>query len=100
MESLKDGAESVKDEMLKRMRSPFVGAFVIAWCVVNYEELIVVFSNGDYADRYFFVVRRLIFGFDLPEHSCVVHTWFRSGPEVDKGVGGIPKPSSVIAATR
>lgn len=65
MVSLKDGAESVKDEMVKRMQSPFVGAFVIAWCVVNYEFLIVLFSEGNYADKIGYIARRFFYGSDI-----------------------------------
>lgn len=65
MEPFKDGAESVKDEIVKRMRSPFLGAFVIAWCAVNYEFLIVVFSDGNYADKIAYIARRFFHDSDL-----------------------------------
>lgn len=65
MEPLKDGVESVKEELAKRMRSSFFGAFVIAWCVVNYEFLIVVFSEGNYAERIGYIARHLSYGSNL-----------------------------------
>jgi hypothetical protein len=65
MDSLKGGVENVKDEVVKRMRSPFVGAFVIAWCVVNYEFLIVVFSGGEYPEKIGYIARHLFYGSDL-----------------------------------
>lgn len=68
MEPFKEGAESVKDEIVKRVRSSFFGAFVLAWSVVNYEFLIVVFSEGNYAERIGYIARHLSYGSNL-QHS-------------------------------
>lgn len=49
--NIKDVTEGVKEEVAKRVRSPLVGAFIIAWAVLHYEFLFVVFSEGSYRDK-------------------------------------------------
>lgn len=52
----------VKEEAKQRLRSPYGLSYALAWCAVNYEFLIVVFSDGAYVDKIGYLARHLKFG--------------------------------------
>lgn len=54
--------EDTKEEVKQRLKSPYAGSYVLAWCAVNYEFLIVVFSGGDYTYKIGYIARHLEFG--------------------------------------
>jgi hypothetical protein len=54
--------EDTKQELKRRLKSPFAGSYALAWCVVNYEFLIVVFSAGPYADKIGYIAQHIYYG--------------------------------------
>lgn len=51
--------EGAKEEVKQRLRSPYVVSFLVAWCAVNYEFLIVVFSEGEYVNKIGYIAQHL-----------------------------------------
>lgn len=57
-----DVVGDVKEEAKRRLRSSYALSYVLAWCAVNYEFLIVVFSEGGYTDKIGYVALHLHYG--------------------------------------
>lgn len=67
-----DIIKSVKAFLYERSSSPLLGAFIVSWCVWNYQSLIIVFSNSDFGKKiealneYFSIASLSIYSFDIP----------------------------------
>jgi len=64
----KGAAEGMKDESHRRLKNPFVSAYVISWGVINYEVLIAIFSDGEYKEKIGYIAQHLYYSPDWCLH--------------------------------
>lgn len=52
---LSEISSSIKTALYERIRSPFIGTFILSWCLINYRIIFVLFSSGNYKDKFDYI---------------------------------------------
>ena len=58
--SSSDWVTSFKDSVKERLLNPFLCAFVVSWCIANYEIPLTFLGDGDYQRKIFYISTVLI----------------------------------------
>lgn len=56
---ISDLKNKVTEAIEDRIRNPFLGSIVLAWPIINYKLLLVVFGDGGYEEKLLFIEKKL-----------------------------------------